>query len=293
LPAAVARSLEEKRLREARARGEQAMAHLAALVESSDDAIIGTDLEGRILTWNPAAGRMLGRSAAEALGCALSTLIPSAPRRLSWEEVLEKVRGGETIRNYEAGPIWRGGRQIYLSLTVSPVRDSQGRVASVAAIARDITRHRHLEYQLRLKNQILSEQNRRVEAANRMKSEFLAGMSHELRTPLNSVIGLAEMMYDGKLGPVSEHTKEYLGDILDSSRHLLRLINDVLDLSKVEAGRLEFRPEPVALDRLIDEARDALRLLAARKQIEVAVEVTPEVKQVVADAARLKQVLYN
>jgi len=293
LPMAVARCLEEKRLREARARGEEAMAHLAAIVESSDDAIIGTDLEGHILSWNPAAARILGHAPAEAQGCALATVIPPCPRRLSWEEVFGKVRAGETVRNYEVNPIWRGSRQVFLSLTVSPVRDPQGKVASVAAIARDITRHRHLEEQLRLKNQALLEQNRRAEAANHMKSEFLAGMSHELRTPLNSIIGLAELLHDGKLGPVSEGHLEYLGDILNSARHLLRLINDVLDLSKVEAGRLEFRPEPVQLDRLAEEVRDVLRLLAAKKQIDVAVEVAPEVNQVMADAARLKQVLYN
>jgi CheY-like chemotaxis protein len=118
-------------------------------------------------------------------------------------------------------------------------------------------------------------------------------MSHELRTPLNAIIGFAELMHDGKVGPVSTLHKECLDDILTSSRHLLQLINDVLDLSKVEAGKMEFRPEPVDLERLVGEVRDILRGLAAQKRIHLAVQVAPGLGEVVIDAGKLKQVLYN
>src|SRR6266849_9079295 len=124
-----------------------------------------------------------------------------------------------------------------------------------------------MEEQLRKKNQELEEQNRIVQKADRLKSEFLANMSHELRTPLNGIIGFAELMHDGKVGPISVDHKEYLGDILTSARHLLQLINDVLDLSKVEAGKMEFRPEPVHLPVLIFEVREILRTLAANKRL--------------------------
>src|SRR4029079_14001707 len=102
-----------------------------------------------------------------------------------------------------------------------------------------------LEEQLRRKNDELELQNQRVQQANRMKSEFLANMSHELRTPLNGIIGFAELMHNGKVGAVSDAHKEYLGDILTSSKHLLQLINDVLDLAKVESGKTDFRSEPL------------------------------------------------
>ena len=146
---------------------------------------------------------------------------------------------------------------------------------------------------LRATNRELEEQSRRVQEATRLKSEFLANMSHELRTPLNAIIGFAELMHDAKVGPVSEAHKECLADILTSSRHLLQLINDVLDLSKVEAGKMEFRPEPVDLARLVTEVRDILRGLAAKKRIQIGVEVDPALGEVVLDPGKLKQVLYN
>ena len=118
-------------------------------------------------------------------------------------------------------------------------------------------------------------------------------MSHELRTPLNAIIGFAELLHDGKGGSVSGRQKEFLNDILVSSGHLLQLINDVLDLSKVEAGRMELRPEGVRLAKLIGEVTDVLRTLAAEKQIHVTTDLDPTVSDVVTDPARLKQVLYN
>jgi CheY-like chemotaxis protein len=129
--------------------------------------------------------------------------------------------------------------------------------------------------------------------ANRLKSEFLANMSHELRTPLNAIIGFSELMFKGKAGPVSDDHREYLGDILNSSRHLLKLINDVLDLAKVESGKLEFRPESLDLRLLIGEVSDILRGLASAKRIRIEALVDPAVSAVVLDPSKLKQVLYN
>jgi signal transduction histidine kinase/CheY-like chemotaxis protein len=151
-----------------------------------------------------------------------------------------------------------------------------------------------LEEQLRAKNRELENQSRRVQEATRLKSEFLANMSHELRTPLNAIIGFAELMHDGKVGgPVAPLHKECLGDILTSSRHLLQLINDVLDLSKVEAGKMEFRPEKVDLAKLVGEVRDILRTLSAKKHIHLGVEVDAALGEIVIDPGKLKQILYN
>ena len=147
--------------------------------------------------------------------------------------------------------------------------------------------------QLEQVNDVLHEQNREVQQANRLKSEFLANMSHELRTPLNGIIGFSQLMHDGKVGPVSSNHKEYLGDILISAKHLLQLINDVLDLAKVESGKMEFRPETVSLTKVIGEVRQILQALLASKRLAVEVEVSPAVEQLIIDPARLKQVLYN
>jgi signal transduction histidine kinase len=110
---------------------------------------------------------------------------------------------------------------------------------------------------------------------------------------LNCIIGFTELMHDGRLGPVSEEHQEYLGDILSSAKHLLQLINDVLDLAKVESGRVEFRPEPVALARLVREVADVLRAIAVGKRIAIETDVPQELSAAVLDPARFKQVLYN
>jgi len=132
-----------------------------------------------------------------------------------------------------------------------------------------------------------------ADRANRLKSEFLANMSHELRTPLNAILGFTELIHDGLVPPESAQFKEFLADILASGRHLLQLINDVLDLSKIEAGKLEFHPERVDLPAVIGELLGIMSTTAAAKAIRVDSEISPDLTEVVIDAARLKQILYN
>jgi len=139
----------------------------------------------------------------------------------------------------------------------------------------------------------LDTEKRGAQEANRQKSEFLANMSHELRTPLNAIIGFTKLMVHGKVGPVSNQQREFLGDILSSSNHLLQLINDVLDLAKVEAGKTEFHPEPVDLTLLVGEVRNILRAVAAGKQITMETVIDPACEGLFLDPAKLKQVLYN
>lgn len=156
-----------------------------------------------------------------------------------------------------------------------------------------VTRQDDLKEDLGTKIRELEAQNGRLEQSNRLKSEFLANMSHELRTPLNAIIGFAELMHDGKAGPISSVQKDFLNDIITSSTHLLQLINGVLDLSKVESGKMEFRPEHVSIERLVGEVTDMVRLMASKKGIEIRTELDPAVPEVVIDPAKMKQVLYN
>src|SRR5436309_2015662 len=139
---------------------------------------------------------------------------------------------------------------------------------------------------------LLEEQTRLSEQGSRAKSDFLANMSHELRTPLNAIVGSSELMVDGKVQTEGERN-EYLRDILASGRHLQQLINDILDLSKVEAGKMEFHAERILLSELIDELLNTLRVMAEDKRIELSSKVASEVEEVVLDRTRLKQVLYN
>ena len=146
----------------------------------------------------------------------------------------------------------KDGTEFPIEISLSPLQTEEGTLVSSAI--RDITERKRLE--------------QRMQEASRLKSEFLANMSHELRTPLNAIIGFAELMHRGKVGPVSAEHQEYLGDILTSSKHLLHLINDVLDLAKIESGKMEFRPESVDLAKLAREVCDILRGLAASQRLQ-------------------------
>jgi signal transduction histidine kinase len=146
--------------------------------------------------------------------------------------------------------------------------------------------------ELRNKNEQLAHALEAARSATEAKSRFLASVSHELRTPLNGIIGFSELLYDGKLGVVAEEHRDVLADILSSARHLLQIISDILDLSKVEAGRMEFHPERVEIGPLVEEVRDVLRPLAERKSLCVTTEL-PSGLEAVLDPSRFKQVLYN
>ena len=156
---------------------------------------------------------------------------------------------GGVTRPWEKEYFHKDGSRIPILVGVALLSDSE-----CIAFVLDISERRRLE-ELRASSAELETQNRRIQESNRLKSEFLANMSHELRTPLNSIIGFAELLHEGEVPADSPQHKEFLGDILTSGRHLLQLINDVLDLAKVEAGKLEFRAEPVDLGLLISRGR--------------------------------------
>jgi signal transduction histidine kinase/DNA-binding response OmpR family regulator len=186
----------------------------------------------------------------------------------------------------------KDGRQIEVSLTISPIRDADGRIVGASKIVRDITQRKQVE-QARLKLEQLEAENRQIQQASRFKSQFLANMSHELRTPLNAIIGFSELMLAGRVTPESPKHRTFLGHIASSGHHLLQLINDVLDLSKVESGKFEFFPEPVDMPRLVKEVGDILHAGIERKAITFRGEIDPQLHAIVLDPARLKQVLYN
>ena len=147
--------------------------------------------------------------------------------------------------------------------------------------------------ELELKLRELLTINAELERASRLKSEFLANMSHELRTPLNAVNGFSELLLEELQGPLTPKQRRYVDNILTSGRHLLHLINDILDLSKIEAGRLEVRDEEFAFRPVVDSAVSVIQPLAQKKGLEIAVEISPEVDRVRLDPGKTRQVLYN
>ena len=161
------------------------------------------------------------------------------------------------------------------------------------AMARALQAQRHQADAAQRKRLELESENREIQEATRLKSQFLANMSHELRTPLTAIIGFADLLQMGAVAPGAPQHEVFLGHIASSGRHLLRLINDVLDLSKVESGKFEFFPEPFDLSVLVREVSDTLQTHIQRKHLRVVVDIEPSVRSLVLDTARLKQALYN
>ena len=207
--------------------------------------------------------------------------------------VMPMLAGGELIGSISLCD----ERESFSPETMSIAREAATQLAIALEQARlyeRVARHsEELEKRVEERTQELRTTNEELARANRLKSEFLANMSHELRTPLNGIIGFTELLHDGRVGAVSPDQQECLGDVLTSARHLLGLINDVLDLSKIEAGHMKLQLERVSLPAIVAEVCDSLRALAAQKRIGINVLVVPVVADVVADASRFKQVLYN
>lgn len=270
-------------------RAEIAARRLAAIVQSSDDAIVSKDLNGIVTSWNGAAERMFEYTADEMIGESITKVIPI--ERLSEEDyVLGRIREGLAVEHFETVRRAKSGRLIDISLTVSPIRNADGVVVGASKIARDVTEQNRLRAAHRA---ALEAENRRAHEANRVKSAFVANMSHELRTPLNSVIGFAELFADQRFGPLAPKYVDFARIMVRSSHHLLQLVNDILDLAKVEAGRIDLRPDWVKVQMIADEARLTLLAVAQARDVRIDIDVESKLDDVYLDPQRLKQVLYN
>ncbi len=261
---------------------------LARLFESGMMGILICDLIGNIKEANDSFLETFGYTRAELVSGEVrwAEMTPPEFRHLD-DEAIEQLKARGVTSPWEKEYFHKDGTRIPILVGVALLGDTE-----CIAFVLDIRERRRLE-ELRVKSAELEMQNRRIQEANRLKSEFLANMSHELRTPLNSIIGFTDLLQQGEIRPDSPQHKEFLGDILSSSRHLLQLINDVLDLAKVEAGKFEFRAQELDLSKLIGEVVAVVRGMSASKRIRIDIEVDAELGPATLDPARLKQVLYN
>jgi PAS domain S-box-containing protein len=390
-----------------RKKAEAELRRLAAIVESSDDAILSVALDGTVLTWNAGAEKVYGYPAEEALGRSVYTFVPPEGRA-ALSQIYERVQRGEYVPSFEAVRVKKDGTLIHVAVTLSPVKDGEGQIIAISGIIRDITEQKRAAEALResdarlrsifegapvglfrstLDGRILeanpaflnmvgypdretllatnavnlyanpeqrkrwaallmrdgvvasfesefrrldgaiiwvresarvvcdasgrilhfegaveditlqkrvdeeSRKAREAQRANEAKSEFLSRMSHELRTPLNAILGFAELL---ALGSLSAEQHESVSLILEAGRHLLELINESLDMARIEAGRLTISLEPVSLGGLVQDTLDLIRPLAAKAKVQLTAEASSTSdRHILADRQRIRQVLLN
>jgi PAS domain S-box-containing protein len=269
------------------------------LLDTAPDAMVVVGPDGLIKFVNLQTEKMFGYAREDLVGKRMEVLIP------------ERFRHGHSrhvarfFASPEARPMGSGiqlfgrcknGIELPIEVSLSPLRTEQG--MTVSASIRDISERKRLEAENKLaderRGQELLEARALAEAGSAAKSEFLSSMSHELRTPLNAILGFAQLLWRDKREPLSERHKQRVEHILKGGEHLLRLINDILDLSRIEAGGISISTEPVSVGDVLEEVRQTLKPLAARQRVHIEMPSIPaELPMVAADRTRFVQILMN
>ena len=254
-----------------------------SLLESSIDALMTTDPRGIITDVNKQVEALTGCTRDELIGAPFKNNFTDENRA---EAGIKRVLTEGKVTNYELTARARDGTLTVVSYNATTFHDRDRVLQGVFAAARDVT-------ELKLFEERLQQKNVELEEASRMKSEFLANMSHELRTPLNAIIGFSEVLGDGLIGDLSDQQKKFIGDIFTSGKHLLSLINDILDLSKVEAGKMMLDLEPVQISSLFANSLSIIKEKAAASHIDLTMDVATDLGSIRADARKVKQIVYN
>jgi PAS domain S-box-containing protein len=254
-----------------------------SLIESNIDALMTTDPRGIITDINKQMEALTGCTRDELIGAPFKNYFTDPGRA---EAGINRVLNEGRVTNYELTARARDGSLTVVSYNASTFHDRDRVLQGVFASARDVTELKRID-------QALQQKNVELEAASRLKSEFLANMSHELRTPLNAIIGFSEVLRDGLLGELTDQQRGFISDIFSSGKHLLSLINDILDLSKVEAGKMTLDLEPVPVSSLFANSISIIREKAAARRIRLDLDAPEELGSIQADSRKVKQIVYN
>jgi PAS domain S-box-containing protein len=274
-----------------RKKAEEQIRYQANLLENVNDAIIAADLNYRITSWNKAAEKMYGYKAEEVIGKEISEVVKVEFPGLTREQV-RQILQEKGFWKGEAIHYNRFGEKIYVSSSLSIIRDINGNPIGTVGINRDITEQKKAEEKLKLYAEQLEIANAQLQELNKLKSEFLANTSHELRTPLNSIIGFLNLIKEG-LYESKEEMMQFVDNALMSARHLLNIINDILDIAKIEAGKLELTIEDVEVSELLQEVWTLSHVQAEQKKLEYRMIYPEKPIFIRGDRNRLKQILLN
>jgi PAS domain S-box-containing protein len=253
-----------------------------AIVDSSDDAIVSKDLQSTIMSWNKGAERIFGYSAEEMIGESIKKLLP--PDRQNEEaQILARLQRGERLEHFETRRQRKDGKMIDVSLTISPIRNSKGVIVGASKIARDIT-----EQKAALRE--LAETHEQLQRADRLKAEFLTTLSHELRTPLNAILGWVQILKDGA---TAEDIAQGIPIIERNVRVQSQMIEDLLDMSRIEAGKVSLDFQRVDLAAVVSAGIETVRPAVNAKEIRLTSAFASVNGIVMGDKDRLQQIIWN
>lgn len=250
---------------------EKEIARLAAIVRSTEDAIVGATIDGIVTTWNQGAERVYGYTAEEIVGQSITITIPT-DMKANFTENLQKLKNGESVSHFETVRIRKDGTLVDVSATLSPLRNEAGNVVGFSAIIRDITEKKRIE---------------------RLKDDFLAMVSHELRTPLSVFKEAIDNLIDEVSGPITTQQNKILDMAKRSADRLTLIVNNMLDLSRLESGRVTVNRVPIIFHKAIEESLEAFQTEIQKKGIQVEVIAPQSCPNIQADADMLNEVFTN
>src|ERR1700722_16740164 len=263
--------------------------HLASIIDSSDDVIVSKTLEGVIMSWNPAAERILGYTADEAIGQNIRLIIPH-DRWAEEDDVLARIGRGERVDHFETVRRAKDGHLLDISLPVSPVKDRSGKIVGASKVARDVTERKRAEEELERLLTLEKDSRRQAEEASRLKDEFLAVVSHELRSPLNAITGWSSLLM---MRPLDDQTRHAIETIQRNAETQTRLIADLLDVSRIVSGQLRLNVRPLQLVSVIEAAIEVVQPSADAKSIRIETTLDPAAGSIAGDHDRLQQIFWN